>query len=111
MILHGVEFVQTLVQQDCFSAKMVVNDAGAIFFPSHLEHREQKRDRISYEDNYAGNALAAMFAPGRIEIRYHRNFADARVARLVGKLLSEPILTFMRDWHVTYQGRTIQPAD
>jgi hypothetical protein len=110
MYLSGVDFLESLVKQDGFSAKMVLNDAGAVFFSSHGQHREQKGPEISYEDDYAGNALAAMLGPGRIEIRYPRDFTDARVARLVGTLLSEPRLAFMRDWQVAYQGRTLPSA-
>jgi hypothetical protein len=111
MLLSGVELLETLAKQAGFSAKMILNDAGAIFFPSHLQHREQKGPQISYEDEYAGNALAATLAPGRIEIRYHRDFTDGRVARLVSALLSEPRLAFMRGWQVTYQGRALHLAD
>ncbi len=111
MFLSGVEFLEALTKQVGFSAKMVLNDAGAIFFAEHLQRREQKGPQISYEDDYAGNALAAMLGPGRIEIRYHRDFTDARVARLVGALLSELRLAFMRGWEVTYQDRTLHLTD
>ena len=111
MYLSGIEPLETLTKQASFSAKVVLNEAGAIFFSSHLQHREQKGPEISYEDNYAGNALAAMLAPGRIEIRYHRDFTDERVARLVRALLSEPSLAFMRGWHATYQGRPVHLGD
>lgn len=48
---------------------------------------------VSYEDDRRGNALAAMLALGRIEIRYHREFSDGRVERLVST----------RGWVVTYR--------
>ncbi len=108
MFLSGVEFLEALSRQAGFSAKMVLNEAGALFFPTDRQHRDQKGPQISYEDDYAGNALAAMLAPGQIEIRYHRDFPDRRVARLARALLAEPSLAFMRGWHVTYQGRTIR---
>jgi hypothetical protein len=110
MFLSRVEFLETITKQAGFSAKVVLNEAGALFFPSHIQHREQKGPAISYEDDYAGNALAAMLSPGRIEIRYHRDFGDARVANLVRALLSEQRLAFMRGWQVTYQGRTLDLA-
>ncbi len=87
------------------------NDAGAIFFSADVQHRHQKAPGISYEEEYGGNALAAMLAPGRIEIRYHERFSDARVAQIVRTLLDEPRLAFMRGWQVTYQGRTLPVAD
>jgi len=111
MLLSGVEFLEALTKQVGFSAKMVFNDAGAIFFSSNLQHRDHKARQISYEDDYAGNALAAMLAPGRIEIRYHKSFSDGRVAQIVRALLAEPRLAFMHGWQVTYQGRTLRVAD
>lgn len=111
VFLSGIDFIAALSQQPGFSAKLVFNEAGAIFFRTDLQHRDQKGPQISYEDDYAGNALAAMLAPGRVEIRYHRDFRDGRVAALVRGLLSEPRLEFMRGWHVTYQGRTLQVTD
>jgi hypothetical protein len=107
VLVLGVNFIQSLSMQVGFSAKMVFNEAGAIFFSSNLQHRDQKAPQISYEDNYTGNALAAMLAPGRIEIRYHRDFADGRVTQIVRSLLAEPALAFMHGWQVTYQGRAI----
>lgn len=108
MDLHGIEFIAGLARQPSFSAKLVMHEAGAMFFSASQQHRDQKTALISYEDDYAGNALAAMVAPGHIEIRYHRDFSDGRVARLIATLLSEPRLAFMRSWRVTYQGRTIR---
>ena len=107
MFLSGVEFLKSLTSQAGFSAKMVFNEDGALFFASNLQHRDQKGPQISYEDNYAGNALAAMLAPGRIEIRYHQRFTDRQVAKIIETLLAEPPLGFMRGWEVTYQGRRL----
>ncbi len=76
-----------------------------------MQHREQKAPQISYEDDYAGDALAAMLAPGRIEIRYHRDVSHERAAQIMRVLLAEPRLAFMRGWHVTYQGRTLRIAE
>lgn len=107
MFLSGFEQLKEFATQGGFSAKMVFNEAGAIAFPVHLQHCDQKGPQISYEDNYAGNALAAMLAPGRIEIRYHKAFSDQRVTQIVRSLLAEPALVFIRDWQVTYQGRSL----
>jgi hypothetical protein len=107
MLLIGVEYLAGLVRQGGFSAKAVLNAKGAVFFSVRQEHRDQKAVGISYEDDYRGNALAAMFAPGRIEIRYHREFADRVVARIVTGLLADPRLAFMKGWQVTYQGRAL----
>lgn len=111
MLLVGVEFLESLTRQAGFEAKLVCNEHGAIFFPAHFQHRDQKATQVSYEDDYAGNALAAMLTPGRIEIRYHRDFSDARVAQLVGAVLADPRLALLRGWRVTYQGRPLHVAD
>src|SRR5437867_714130 len=104
MLLSGVELIESLSSQGGFAAKMVFNETGAIFFPANLQHRDQKASQISYEDNYAGNALAAMLAPGRIEIRNHKDFSDGNVVRIIRTLLAEPRLSFLRGWQVTYSG-------
>lgn len=111
MYLSGFEQLKALTTQEGFSAKMVFNNAGAIVFPTDLQHRDQKGPAISYEDNYTGNALAAMLAPEPIDIRYHKEFSDARVTEIVRILLAEPGLAFMRDWQVTYQGRALRVTD
>ncbi len=107
MILLGLEYVQTLAGRDHFSAKMVFNHSGAIFFPTSGEHRDQTAPGIRYADNYKGNALAAMLAPGRIEVRYHAGYSDEEVADVLRTLLARPELEFMAHWRATYQGRPI----
>jgi hypothetical protein len=107
MVLLGVEFMLSLVEEDHFSAKMVFNERGAIFFRVNLQHCYQKAEGISYKDNYKGNALAAMLAPGKVEIRYHQQFSDNRVARIMASLMEQPRLSFMKGWKVTYQGRAL----
>ena len=97
----------SLMEKDHFSAKMVFNDSGAIFFRVNQQHCYQKAEGISYEDNYKGNALAAMLAPGKIEIRYHKGFTDQAVAGIIGAVLAHPDLAFMKGWRVTYQGRPL----
>ena len=86
---------------------MVFNEHGVIIFSVHQEHRNQSAANISYEDNYKGNALAAMLAPNKIEIRYHKSFTDKQVARIISSIKSHPDVIFMSDWQVTYQGRLL----
>ena len=107
MILSGIEFMLSLVEEDHFSAKMVFNESGAIFFGVNQQHCNHKAEGISYEDNYKGNALAAMIAPGKIEIRYHQQFSDNRVASIVASLMEQPRLSFMKGWQVIYQGQNL----
>ena len=104
--IQGEEFVQRMVEctppGGTWSAKMVLNERGAILFPVQLEHRLQAGPGISYLEHHTGNALAAMLAPGRIEIRFHSSFADATVVEIVASLLADERLAFMRGWQVTY---------
>jgi hypothetical protein len=107
MQVIGVEWLASAVRLAGFSAKMVFNGKGAIFFPVSRQHRDQRAEGIAYDDDYKGNALAAMLEPGRIEIRFHKAFTDAAVTDLVRALLEQPALSFMRGWTVTYQGRAL----
>lgn len=106
MLLIGIEYIQSAAEPG-WSAKMVFNDRGAIFFSVKRQHREAKAEGISYEDNYKGNALAAMLVPGKIEIRFHKAFSDSAVTDLVRTLLTDPRLSSMSGWQVTYQGRRL----
>ena len=110
MLVIDAEYLASQVARGSFSAKMVFNANGAVFFRADQQHRDQKAAGISYEDDYAGNALAAMLSPGKIEVRWHQAFSDQRVTEIIGALMRQPQLSFMRGWQVTYQGRTLAPA-
>lgn len=103
----GVEHLEQLLLGRVHDAKMVFNERGAIVFPVRQQHRDMKAEGISYEDNYDGNALAAMLRAGAIEIRFHRAFDDRAVARIVGRLLALPEFSCMARATVTYQGRVV----
>ncbi len=107
MQLIGVDFLASIVREKSFSAKMVFNSRGAIFFAVDRQHREMSATGIRYEDDYKGNALAAMLAPGSIEVRYHKAFTNADVARVISALLDLPELSSLASCRVTYQGRSI----
>lgn len=113
MRIVGSDFILSLVEswqrgeREHFTAKMVFNEHGAIFFPASREHREQSGPGIRYADNYKGNALAAMLSPGLVEVRYHAAFSDDEVTRILGRLTAAPHAGFLRDWRATYQGRPL----
>lgn len=107
MRLIGVDLLMPLVAAGGFSAKVIFNPSGAIFFPASQEHRDQKMPGLSYEDEYQGNALAGMLSAGKIEIRGHQDFSAQLVAAVVANLLAQPDLKFMRGWHVTYMGKPL----
>ncbi len=108
MLIVGAELLTLLAGGSPREAKMVFSERGAIVFPVSRQHREMKAAGISYEDDYKGNALAAMLRRDAIEIRFHQGFRDADVARIVESLLALPEFAPMRAAHVTYQGRAIR---
>lgn len=107
MMLRGVEIVADLAAGRIHSAKMVFNDRGALFFPIDRQHRDEKTEGISYEDDYKGSALAAMLGRGRIEIRVHKSFSDHQVNSVLRALRARPELSAIADWQATYQGRPL----
>jgi hypothetical protein len=107
MLLLNLPHLHALTTAHTHSAKMVFNAHGAIFLPTNHQHRDHKAEGISYEDNYKGNALAAMLFPGRIEVRYHSAYTDADVARILRTLLAHPSLATIAGWQATYQGRPL----
>lgn len=72
MILVGTELLHALANGTAFDGKMVINACGAMFGPISKQHRELRAEGITYADDYEGNALAAMLAPGSIEPPLYR---------------------------------------
>ncbi len=108
MVLIGAEYLRDLIAAGGgFSAKMVFNRSGAIVFPVQRQHREMKAEGISYEDDYRGNALAAMLMPGRIEVRFHKAYSDAEVGRMIRAIITTPEFERMLGCALTYQGRSV----
>lgn len=107
MIVRGAEQLGEVIAGRVHDAKLVFNDRGAIVFPAKRQHREMKAEGISYEDDYRGNALAAMLRRDAIEIRFHRAYDDRAVTRIVSRLLTMPELACLAKAQVTYQGGPI----
>ena len=82
MIEIGADILTQLAEGQIHHAKLVFNDRGFIAFPTRIQHSTMKAEGISYEDNDAGNALAAILKPGAIEVRFHRDFGDEAVAHV-----------------------------
>ena len=108
MLILGLEHFHALRDGRIHSAKMIFNANGAIFFPASRQHRDLKAEGISYEDNYKGNAMAAMLSRGTLEIRFHQEFKEAEVARLVDILAMQPGVEALLHWGASYQGRPIK---
>lgn len=107
MHITGAQHLDALISCKAHDLKMVFNASGAILFQSSRQHREMKGEGISYEDNYAGNALVAMVRRDAIEIRFHQKFADTQVATIVAALLALPEFAPLVSAAATYQGRVI----
>jgi hypothetical protein len=107
MQIFGAELIQTLIGQPNFEAKCVFNESGMGFFAASQQHKSMKFSGVSYEDDYKGNALAAMIKPGCLEVRYHKDFSDDRVRSIWSLARAEPAAAFLHNWRIVYQGRAI----
>ena len=85
MIVYGFDSIASLLEQDGYLFKLLANEAGVVLFPHNTEHCDAAQPGIKYADDSGGNALAAMVKPGHIEFRFHNQFSDERVKRLVKK--------------------------
>ena len=102
MTIIGTE---TLQQGGSFKA--VLNETGVLLFPTSQQHFTMKVAGISYEDDYRGNALAAIFQPGHCEIRGHQDFSPARVQAVWDQLARQSGLEALRSYRVLYQGKAL----
>ena len=107
MIISGSSLIEELLGQTYFEAKCVFNEEAVVFFPVSKQHRDIKLYGLNYDDDYRGNALAAMIKPGVVEIRYHKAFSDAQVRLIWNRIMIDPAGEFLLGWKVTYQGREL----
>lgn len=103
----GLDLLEATLRGTTHSAKMVFNEHGAIVFAAGSQHRDMKLDGVSYEDDYKGNALAAMIMPCKIDVRYHAHFKAPEVAAILNRLLGGAGLLPLPDLTLTYQGKVI----
>jgi len=61
-----------------------------VFFSALTQHRDVKREGLSYEDDYKGNAMAVVIKPNKIEVRFHSEFDDLQVKRIFKEVLALP---------------------
>ena len=107
MAFVGVGYIARCAEHEYFEAKIVFNEVGGVFGPPTGEHRNMRTEGVCYKDNYEGNALAAMIYPGKIDVRYHKNFSGPRVKEILDALLRHEGLAFMRDWQILSQGHRL----
>lgn len=107
MIVHGFDSITSMLEEDGYLFKLIANESGVVLFPHTKEHRDSAQPGIRYEDESAGNALAAMVKPGRIEFRFHKSFSDERFKQLANRLLALPEFKFASGATATYQARIL----
>ena len=108
MIIIGAEnLAERLEAEPLRQLKALLNETGIVVFPASIQHAAIKLHGISYEDDYKGNALAVIFDGQKLEIRWHRDFTEARVKLLVNDLRELPELRALKELSVSYQGKTI----
>ena len=107
MRVIGLDTVLKSAQETHHQYKFIFNQQGIIFFPAVFEHRSQKAEGISYEDEYRGNALAAIVNDGRVEIRFHRGFERHRVKEIIHDILSLPDVASLSLRTFSYQGKPL----
>lgn len=107
MKVFGLEGIAPSLQKEAYFIKGICNESGIALFPEATQHRDLKVTGLSYEDDYAGNALALTIVPGSIDIRFHRDFSEDRVSLLVHRLKAIPELDWLSTFAVRYQGRSL----
>ncbi|TWU17860.1 hypothetical protein [Allorhodopirellula heiligendammensis] len=107
MNVTGMECVEALTDQEGYLMKLIANETAAHFFPYTIEHRDIRISGLNYEDDSAGNALAAMVKPGVIEFRHHRDFSDQRVREIAARIVASPVGEFASSFSIHYQGRIL----
>lgn len=110
MNVTGLECVEAFIDQEGYLMKLIANETAAHFFPYTTEHRDIRISGLKYEDDSAGNALAAMVKPGVIEFRHHRAFLDQRVREIAARIVAHPVGAFASSFAVNYQGRILVPS-
>ena len=104
----GIESINDEIGTEGYFVKCIVNSSAAIFFPGTIQHRDVKREGVSYEDDYRDNAMAATITPGRIDIRFHQSYPDETVRTIFEELLRLPNMRWAAGFSIRYQGRTLR---
>jgi hypothetical protein len=105
MKIYGGQLLNQLAELK--QLKAVMNMNGAIFFPIDQQHSSMKMDGISYEDDYRGNALAAIVTPSKIEIRFHTHFSPELVITIIRSIKAQEEAALLRSSQVYYQGKRL----
>ena len=103
----GLETITQDLEKEGYFVKCIVTSSAAVFFLGTIQHRDIKREGVSYEDDYRGNAMAVTITPGMIDIRFHKAYPDDTVKSIFAKLLALPDLNWASAFTVRYQGRAL----
>jgi hypothetical protein len=107
MMVFGLPSISPYLAAEGYFVKCVLNSSAAVFFPGTIQHRDVKQERVSYEDDYRGNAMAATITPGMIDVRFHRDYPDEKVRSIFKRLLALTEMEWARGFTVRYQGRVL----
>ena len=107
MKVNGTDRLQQELERRKYFFKAILNANGVAFFSGKTEHRTVKLAGLSYEDDYEGNALAAIITDGRFEIRDHRDFPPSRVKRIIKTMLKREDLQKLKDFSFQYRGKKL----
>jgi hypothetical protein len=107
MNIFGVDSIAQEIEAEGYFVKVIINSSAACFFPGTIQHRDIKREGLSYEDDYQGNALAATLTKRVIDVRFHSEFSDETVTRIFESLLNQTQMEWARNFRVRYQGREL----
>lgn len=89
MSISGLDLIQNEISRSGFFVKCILTNSMAV------------------EDDYRGNALAATFVPGRIDIRYHKAYSDDDVRAICMKWMHHPDMQWAQGFSIKYQGRIL----
>lgn len=85
-VVDGLRYLLPQVLGRIHEIKLVCNERGAIFFSVTIQHADRCAEGIVYREGSKGNALAGMVYDGRVELRRHDAFPEARVRTVIGRL-------------------------
>ena len=103
----GIESITQEIAAEGYFVKCIVNSSAAIPLPGTIQHRDVKREGVSYEDDYRGNAMAVTITPGKIDIRFHQNYPDDAMRTIFEGLLWLSDMSWATGFTVRYQGRNL----
>lgn len=107
MQIINAELARRTLGQKNASLKFILNDTAVVFFPSTQQHRDVKTTHLSYEDHYQGNAAAGLLIDGRVEIRFHSRYSEARIRSIWSSIQASSEFAGVNLGTLFYRGRKL----